>query len=159
MEMKQIIMELEGKLREERIQMEDLEKKVNFWMAALDSAEKEMKTRKDNVSSLEMMIEAAKEGHFGLKEAAKAVEEAKPVEETVKAENKAKKETVERIDARHRGAFVIKVNQYDNVEDRFKSQKIAARELHWDQSSVCKFMKLGREEQLRRKGFALLWEY
>ena len=66
MEMKMIIDQLEEQLKKEKLEAEDLEKKVCQWMAMLENAEEALKVKKDNVTSLEMMIEAAKEGHFGL---------------------------------------------------------------------------------------------
>ena len=161
MEMKQIIEQLEGKLKQEKLQVESLEKNVEALMKALEEAEKDLKVKRDNVGSLEMMIEAAKEGHFGLTEKKQehTEEPAKTIEKienpaVVKAEKK-----VRNLDWRHRDAFVIKLNEHDNVLDRWRTQKAAARSLGWDQSSVCKFMKLNKEQQIQRKGFALVWEY
>lgn len=160
MEMKQILEQLEGKLKQEKIQVEGLEKNVEAMMKALEEAEQELKVRKDNVGSLEMMIEAAKEGHFGLTEkkteAVKAeVKEIKKIENPMIVKASPKKN----LDWRHKDACVLKLNEHDNVEDRWRTQKAAARSLGWDQSSVSKFMKLTKDQQLQRKGFALVWEY
>lgn len=163
MEMKQILEQLEGKLKQEKTQVEGLEKNVEAMMKALEEAEKELKVRKDNVGSLEMMIEAAKEGHFGLTEKTEAVKaEVKKIENPaiVKSDaNATKKGSAKNPEWKHKDAFVVKLNEYNNVEDRWRTQKAAARSLGWDQSSVCKFMKLNRDQQLQRKGFALVWEY
>lgn len=148
MEMKDILMELEEKLQEAKTQAKDWEAKRNFWKAAYESAETELKKLQDDIESLEMMIEAGKTVKVKDGETAKKTKQ--------KAE---KKEQPVKVDARHRGAFVVKINQFDNVEDRFKSQATAAKMLGWNQSSVCKFMQLAKDEQIRRKNFALVWEY
>ena len=166
MEMKQIIKELEDKLEEAKTQMEDWVAKEKFWKAAVETAHKEMSLLEDNIGSLEMMIEAAKEGHFGLTEKKAKVEAVIGTAETKAEEPEAEKAEEETPvkdkrtdDNRHKGACVIKLNQYDNVDDRWKTQKAAARGLNWDQSSVSKFMKLDKDQQIRKKGFALIWEY
>ena len=166
MEMKQIIKELETKLEENKSQVEDWEAKINFWTEAVKTAEKELAIAKDNIASLEMMIEAAKEGHFGLisrkvseKKTAMVInKEIEPETEKVAEEDDSEKEK-EHPDNRHKNACVLKLNRYANVEDRWRTQKQAAKALNWDQSSVCKFMKLNTETQINKKGFALVWEY
>lgn len=151
MEMKQIITELEEKLKETKTQLEDWEAKENFWAEALKTAQEKTSLLRDNVASLELMIGAAKEGHFDLN-AAKA--------EKPKREPKAEKpKETEEVDPQHKRAGVYKINRYDNIEDRWKSQRAAARALGWDQSSLCKFVKLNKDTQIRKKGFALVWEY
>ncbi len=160
MEMKEILKELESKLEEAKTQQKDWEAKKAFWKAAVESAEKELNILNDDVSSLEMMIEAAKEGHFGNKEQAVTSVIAKDTEkEHPKEKQETEKKEPKQLDWKHKNAYVIKLNRYDNVEDRWRTQRAAAKGLNWDQSSVCKFMKLDKEQQLRKKGFALVWEY
>lgn len=164
MEMKQIIRELENKLEETKAKIEEMDAKDKMWSAALEQVRKELSIERDNLSSLEMMIEAAKEGHFGLvskktvvNDIIKKETEEEPEEETEKeAEKESEKE---HADNRHKNACILKLNRYNNVDDRWRTQRQAAKALNWDQSSVCKFMKLSIESQINRKGFALVWEY
>lgn len=152
MEMKDIIKELEEKLKETKTQVEDWEAKEKFWTEAVKTAQNALRVLRDNTTSLEMMIEAAKEGHFGLNGMAKTE---KPKQETKVEKPKEEK----KVDPRHRGAGVYKINRYDNVEDRWKSQRAAAKALGWDQSGLSKFMRLSKDTQINKKGFALVWEY
>lgn len=151
MEMKDIIMELEEKLKETKAQMDEWAAKERFWKAAVEQAQKEIGVLQDNASSLEMMIEAAKEGHFGLN--GNKADKPKEPKKTVK------KTTTE--DANHRGkrVGVYMLNEYDNIQDRWKSQKEAAKALGMDQSDLSKFMRLSKDVQINKRGFALAWEY
>lgn len=162
MEMKQIMEQLEGQLKKEKLEAEELEKKVSSMKALLENAEKVLGEKRDNIMSLEMMIEAGKEGHFGLKEqkteaVVAKVEEVKPV----KAEDRPAKtiRPVKQPEFKHKNACVVQINEHDNIRDRWRTQKACARALGWDQSSVSKFMKLDKNAQIARKGFALMWEY
>lgn len=146
MEMKSIVRELEEKLKETAIQMKEWEAKKKFWVAAVESAEKELTELKDNMSNLEMMIEAAK-----------GVKEKKTAAENVIKKTKGK--NAEETDSRHKGACVLKINEYDNIEDRWRTQKEAANALNLDQSSLSKFMKLDKCSQFDKKGYAIVWEY
>ena len=113
---------------------------------ALDKAIAERDTCKGDIDALEMAIEALESGNFAAQKAAKRnPAKGKPVKVS-KAD--------ERKNANGK-AHVLKLNQYDNVLDRWPTQKAAARGMNWDQSSVCKFMKLSKEAQLKRKGFYL----
>lgn len=150
MEMKQIVKELENKLEEAKTQVEDWEAKEKFYTEAANAANKELELLKDNITSLEMMIEASKEGHFGLN-GAKA--------DKPKQEPKAVKPKEVEVDPKHKRAGVYKINRYDNIEDRWRSQRAAAKALGWDQSGLSKFMKLNKDTQINKKGFALVWEY
>lgn len=152
MEMKDIIKELEEKLEETKAQMKEWGSKRDFWKAAVEQAEKEITVLQDNTSSLEMMIEAAKEGHFGLN-GNKADKPKEPKKQAVK------KTATE--DNNHRGkrVGVYKLNEYDNIEDRWKSQRDAAKALGMDQSDLSKFMRLSKDVQISKRGFALAWEY
>ena len=171
MEMKQIMEQLEGQLKKERIEVEDLEKRVAVMKAALENAEEALNVHKDNITSLEMMIEAGKEGHFGLKELksepitiVKSINEFKQVKESAVKEEKKEpiktaKKPVKQPEFKHKNAFVVQINEYDNVMNRWRTQKAAARSLNWDQSSVSKFMQKDKRAQIKQKGFALIWEY
>jgi len=116
---------------------------------ALDKAVAERDACKADIDALEMAIEALESGNFAAQKAAKK----NPINEKPVKVSKAD----ERKNA-NKKAHVLKLNQYDNVLDRWPTQKAAARGMNWDQSSVCKFMKLSKEVQLKRKGFYLAWD-
>ena len=151
MEMKDIINELEEKLKETKAQMDEWVSKEKFWKAAVEQAQKEIGVLQDNISSLEMMIEAAKEGHFGLN--GNKADKPKEPKKTVK------KTATEDVSHRGKRVGVYMLNEYDNIQDRWKSQREAAKALHMDQSDLSKFMKLSKDMQISKRGFALAWEY
>ena len=168
MEMKQIIEQLEDQLKKEKIEVEELEKRTAMMKAALDNAMEALNVHKDNITSLEMMIEAGKEGHFGLKElktepvtivaAVKEIKES-AIEEQKKEPKKSVKKPVKQPEFKHRDACIVKLNEYDNVLDRWRTQKAAARSLNMSQSTVCLIMKQDKMVQIKNRGYALMWEY
>lgn len=144
--MEEMIKELEEKLKEVMTQKKDWEAKEKFWTEAVNTAKKELKVLNEDIENLEIMIEAAK----GLR--------------TVKCDKKAKKSPIvktkeEEIDPKHKKAMVLQINQYDTVTNRWKTQREAAKELETDQSTICKFMKMSKDVQIQKKGFALIWQY
>ena len=167
MEMKTIIEQLREQLDKERSEVKDLESRVAMMKAALENAEEALNVHKDNISSLEIMIEAGKEGHFGLKElktepitivtAVKEIKE-QPVQEDKKPAKKSVK-PVKQPEFKHKNACIVKLNEYDNVLDRWRTQKSAARSLNMSQSTVCMIMKQDKLVQLKNRGYALVWEY
>lgn len=170
-EMKKILEMMEQKLQNLRPLVGQYEAKVADLEARLEKARIEAKETRDKVESLEMAMDALKLSDGD--EEAIVVTEPKATDKKivtvveVNPDNTVK--TVESreinvskkkdIDWRHKDACVVKINRYDNIDDRWRSQKAAARALNWSQSSVCNFMKLSKEQQINRKGFALVWEY
>ena len=176
MEMRKVLEEMEANLENQRGVVLLYESRVKILQENFDKAKKElddemalMKVAKDDVYALEQAIEMLKMSSFAQKPT--TVEPAKAVPKNVvkkinKTVNEKSEETVELtkknmkdLTWKHKKAYVLKLNEYDNVLDRWPSQKAAARNLNWDQSSVCKFMKLSKETQMKRKGFYLTWEY
>ena len=176
MEMSKVLEEMEANLENHKGVVLLYESRVKILQETFDKAQKELndelallKVAKDDAYAIEQAIEMLKMGSFAQKsttaEPAKAVPK-NVVKQTNKTVNEKNKETVEPtkknmkdLTWKHKKAYVLKLNEYDNVLDRWPSQKAAARNLNWDQSSVCKFMKLSKETQLKRKGFYLTWEY
>ena len=148
MEMKDIVKELEAKLTEAKDKEKDWEAKEKFWTEAVNTAKKELSILKEDIGNIEMMIEAAKGIHC--KYADEKTEKHKP--------KKVSKEEIP-IDPRHRKAMILQLNQYDTVTNRWKTQREAAKELKIDQSSLSKFMRLEKDVQIQRRGFALVWQY
>ena len=176
MEMAEILKEMEANLDNQKAVLKLHESKVEILQDAFNKAQKELNdelarltTVKDDVFATEQAIDMLKMGSFAQKKA----EETTDVKAEVKEEEKAakpemiaaepKKSTtrkqVKQLEWKHKGAYVLQLNKYGNILDRWSSQKAAARSMRWDQSSVSKFMKLDKEVQLKKKGFYLAWEY
>ena len=157
--MKEILKELESKLQEAKRQAEACEAKEKFISAELDAVRKELTAKKNNISSLELMIESAKEYRNNIPEVVRLDSDTK-IQKTRRTSTAKVKPIRESFDRRkHVGACVLKLNEYDNVEDRWLTQTEAAKALKWNQSSISTFMKLDKETQIAKKGFALVWEY
>lgn len=160
MEMKEILKELENKLQEAKKQAEACEAKEKFISAELDTVRKELNAKKNNISSLELMIESAKEYRNNIPEVVRLDSDTKIQKISKRHSTLAVEPIRESFDRRkHVGACILKLNEYDNVEDRWLTQTAAAKALKWNQSSVSNFMKLDKETQISKKGFALVWEY
>ena len=105
------------------------------------------------------MIESAKEYRNNIPEVVRLDSDTK-IQKTRRTSTAKVKPIRESFDRRkHVGACVLKLNEYDNVEDRWLTQTEAAKALKWNQSSISTFMKLDKETQIAKKGFALVWEY
>lgn len=173
MEMREILKEMETNLANQKAVVTLYESRVKILQEAFDKAEKAMldeidklKTAKDDAYATEQAIEMLKMGSFAQQKAAKETTVKAEVTDVKADEKKAgtkkteNRKRTERSDVqKHKGAYVLQLNKYDNVMDRWPSQKAAARNMRWDQSSVSKFMKLDKDVQLKKKGFYLAWEY
>ena len=166
MNMQDIIHDMEVNLENHRGVLLLYEEKVKAAQKIFDEAEKALleekkkyNTAKDKVDAISMALESLKMGGF----ATNIPMEKAPVK-IVSPEPEIKKDISEKkklrnLDWKHKNACVIQINEYDNVIDRFRSQNAAARKLNWSQSSISHFMKFSKDEQIRKKGFALVWEY
>lgn len=168
MEMRKVLEEMDANLENQRAVVLLYESRVKILQENFDKAKKElddemalMKIAKDDAYALEQAIDMLKMSSFAQKPV--TVEVTKTVKTkrvTVKeAQNEKESKDNKSNASDHKGAYVLMMNGYDNILDRWPSQKTAARHMNWDQSSVCKFMKLSKETQLKRKGFYLAWEY
>ena len=172
MEMRKVLEEMEANLENHKGLVILYESRVKILQEAFDKAKKELddeiallKVAKDDAYAIEQAIDLLKMGSFAQKPATEETAKAAPVKvvKTVCKTDSKKTETTNKNDKdltwKHKRAHVLKLNEYDNVLDRWPTQKSAARALGWDQSSICKFMKIDKNTQIKRKGFYLAWEY
>lgn len=117
------------------------EKEVEEANKRLEKAKDDLKRMNDMLESVKMSIESLEIAGF------------KP--ELFKEE---KEEKVE-VDPRHKGAFILQMNEYDNVIDRFKNQREASEKIGVSQSAVCYRMKKSKDLQIKSYGTYLAWEY
>ncbi len=178
MEMRKVLEEMETNLENHKGVVLLYESRVKILQEAFDKAKKELDEElahltvaKDDVYAIEQAIDMLKMGSFAQKPTTEETAKAVPVKVTKmvyetnskKTETKSMAKTTNKNDKdlmwKHKRAHVLKLNEYDNILDRWPTQKLAARALGWDQSSICKFMKLDKNTQIKRKGFCLAWEY
>ena len=114
----------------------------------VEEANKKLEKAKDDLKRMNDMLESVKMGIESLEMAG-----FKP--ELFEEE---KEEKVD-VDPRHKGAFILQMNEYDNVINRFKSQKDASETIGISQSAVCYRMKKSKDLQIKSYGTYLAWEY
>lgn len=167
MEMNAILKEMEANLENMKGALVLYEARVKILQENFDKAQKELEEEKakmkpiiDDAYALEQSIEMLKLGNFAKGKANTETTE-KKVEKTVTKKNEKPevKKDEESMMWKHKKAYVLKLNEHNNVLDRWPSQKAAARAMNWDQSSVSKFMRMPYTSQLKKKGFYLCWEY
>lgn len=147
-------------LKEQEMAVAECEKAMEKAMAEMDSAEKKLNSLKGKYDALVKMKEAY-ESAFGLNgedEVNKKTEE-KEEKTEVKESEKYVKKPVKQLNWRHKNARLIAFNRNGEKIGDYATQAAAARALKWDQSSISRFMKFGKDEQIRKKNFYFAWEY
>lgn len=117
------------------------EREVEEANKRLEKAKDDLKRMNDMLESVKMSIESLELAGF------------KP--ERFKEEEKEKVE----VDPHHKGAFILQMNEYDNVINRFKSQKDASETIGISQSAISYRMKKSKDLQIKCYGTYLAWEY
>ena len=119
----------------------------------LNKAREELNAVKERLESIKLSIDALEMGGFVAdnKYVNKKKEEVVAKQPLVKP--------VKQIDWKHKNAFVIVLNEFDNVIDRFRTQGLAAKKLGISQAMVGYWLKKPKEAQLKKLGYHLAWEY
>ena len=147
--LKMNIAELEPKI-------EDLRKKINDYHGKLKEAEDELNNLTNQYESLRMSRESLELIDVSKKTAI----EKNPSDGTAQNTKTAKPvKPVKKLTWTTKNAKLLKIDRFDNVLGRYPSQVAAARDMHWDQSSLSRFMKFSREQQIAKKNFYFKWEY
>ena len=128
----QNMMEMEPKIKA-------LEKKYYDTQKKLDETEAELKAMKDQYESLRFCKES--------------------LELIDIKQNEAPKEKVNKVLGPRKDPVLVKLDRYNNTLGTYSTQKAAAREMGWDQSSICRFMKFTKDQQISKKGFCFQWEH
>lgn len=147
-------------LKEQEGKIAECEKAMEKIMAEQESAEKKLNRLKGRYDALVKMKEAY-ESVFGLN--AEDEPKKEDIKETVETKE-TKTETVSKASKKeltwkHKSARLIAFDRNGNQIGNYATQAAAARAMNWDQSSISRFMKFGREEQIRKKNFYFKWEY
>jgi len=143
--------EAENKINDLLNKAEEAEAQMIKYRDEAEQVEAENKLMFNNVAALRKSLAALQEADFNL------------TEEEIKEEKQeaAKKEMLANVKVKPVKSWVKhkgEIGQYKpdgTIINSYTSQKSAAIGLRWDQSSVCKFMKLDRQTQIRKKGFYL----
>lgn len=138
----------------EKIEKENEENVVKA-TEKLDATRKELHEIKDRKDSLVMSLESMKMGGFV------AHVDAKPIEilpEKVEEKIPVVK-PVKQIAWKHAKPFIIKLNEFDNIEDRYSTQGRAAKKLDVSPSTIFNWLKKPKEWMLKKYGFYLVWEF
>jgi len=163
MEMIEIINEMRKNLEDMAPEMKMLEQEIekkNKEIEKLQNEKNEMENKfadlKNRSASLEMSLDILKEGGFELKDYIVSKQE-EPVADEKKEHKESKKAYSNK--ANHKNAFVLILNEYDNVIDRFRTQGLAAKKLNLGQTTVSYWMRRTKEQQLKKLGYYMAWEY
>lgn len=109
----------------------------------------ELRSVKDQLDAMKMSIETLEMGGFVAHIDGKSVEVKKAEPKKVSA----------KLEWKHQNAFVLMMNEFDNVIDRFRTQGAAAKKLKISQATVSYWMRRSKENQLKKLGYYLAWEY
>lgn len=126
------------------------EKEVAEANQKLAKATEEYRSVKDQLEALKMSIDALEMGGFIGHVDGKVIEVKKAAEP---------KKVPAKIEWKHQNAFVLMLNEFDSVLDRFRTQGMAAKKLKLSQSNISYWMKKTKEAQLKKLGYYLIWEY
>ena len=84
--------------------------------------------------------------------------EVKEIKETAeKVEKTGKTKRIKQIPWTRKNGTLVRYDRNGKEMQKFVSQKAAARDMGWNQSSMSIFVRLKPEEQVRRKGFYFRW--
>ena len=137
--------------------LKDLEKTVEDYRKLLSGAETELTEIRAKVEGLQMAKESMEMA--GLSMGRKAPEDAISEETVKKAEEIADEHKPPKLKWTTKDAKLAQKDRNGKTMNVFRTQSAAARFLHWDQSSISRFMKLDREAQISKKNFYFAWEY
>lgn len=164
MDILEIVKQIEENLKKIIPLMEMREKKLaecekiaEEAMMAAEAADKEYKEIKGQYEALTKAKEALTAGGFPQETEKKT--EVKTEEKKIEDKNviKTNKKKIEQIIFTRKSGTLYRYDRDHSFLGKYPSQKSAARDLGWDQSSISRFMKFPIEKQIQKKGFYLKW--
>ena len=159
MELNEIYEGLKENLKNLTPEREKLETIVEDYHTMIESYKKKLETAEEKLKEI-------KDKEFALKSAMENLELI-DVKEADASEMK-KEETMPAMEPtvrkrqlqwKHKSARLIQIDRNGKEIGNYPSQAAAARKMNWDQSSLSRFMKFGKDEQIRKKNFYFMWEY
>ena len=159
MELNEIYEGLKENLKNLTPEREKLETIVEDYHTMIESYKKKLETAEEKLKEI-------KDREFALKSAMENLELI-DVKEANAPETK-KEETMPAMEPtaqkrqlqwKHKSARLIQIDRNGKEIGNYPSQAAAARKMNWDQSSLSRFMKFGKDEQIRKKNFHFMWEY
>lgn len=161
MELNEIYEGLKTNLKNLTPEREKLETIVEDYHTMIESYKKKLETA-------EMQLKEIKDKEFALKSAMENLElidvkgaNTPETKEEVKTEEKNAEpvKKVRQLQWKHKNARLIQIDRNGKEIGNYPSQAAASRKIGWDQSSLSRFMRFGKEEQIRKKNFYFMWEY
>ena len=160
MELNEIYEGLKENLKNLTPEREKLETIVEDYRVMMESYKKKLETAEERLKEI-------KDQEFALKSAMENLElidvkganapEMKK-EETTEQKTEPQKKT-RQLQWKHKSVRLIQIDRNGKEIGNYPSQAAAARKMNWDQSSLSRFMKFGKDEQIRKKNFYFMWEY
>lgn len=134
--------------------VEDCHTRMAEMMRELETAQTRLKEIEDKEFALKSAIENLELINVKGADAPKTKEEVKTEEKKTEPVKK-----VRQLQWKHKSARLIQVDRNGKEIGNYPSQAAAARNIGWDQSSLSRFMKFRKDEQIRKKNFYFMWEY
>lgn len=140
------ITELQGIIAEHRAEIEKHQKQI-------EAAQAELKKIQDIVEPLNFSKEALE--LTGIQE----MEEEKNETEVKKEVDKKQTKKEEFSTWTRKNPKLVRCDRNGQELGRYSTQKAAARDLGWDQSSLSRFLKFDKSQQLAKKNFYFSWAH
>lgn len=147
LKMSDIYMGMEKALKEIEPAFEEAQKKYEYFMAEAEKADATIKELETNVISLKNALKALEQGDFSA------------LNNEIEKKNEEEAKKPKPVIWHKKNPDLVRYDATGKEIGRYSSQKKAAIALHWDQSGVCRFMKLSKEAQIKRKQFYFAYEH
>lgn len=152
MELKSIYEGLKENLNTMAPRMKELEMEIEDYRERLEAAESELKELQDKQFALKSAMENLELIELGAEEQKSKIDKLNEVNKIIRQPIKQPRWT-------RKSGRLVQRDRNDLEIGCFVSQKAAARKLNWDQSSISRFIKSSKEEQIRKKNFYFKWEF
>ena len=152
MELKSIYDGLKENINMMAPRMKELEKEIEDYREMLEAAESELKELQDKQFALKSAMENLELIELEAEEQKSKIDKQNEVNKVIRQPIKQPRWT-------RKSGRLVQRDRNDLEIGCFVSQKAAARKLNWDQSSISRFIKFSKEEQIRKKNFYFKWEF
>ena len=157
-QMEPMTLELQKKIEEHKAKIKEIETesklKIDEHQSQIDEAAAELKKIQDIVESLNLSKETLETTVIEEKKEVSTVDDEKKKREADRARRQQAKEFSTWTT---KNPKLVKMDRNGRELGRYNTQKAAAREMGWDQSSMSRFLKFNKDQQLMKKNFYFTW--
>lgn len=146
----EIYVGLEQNLAEIEPKMKELQKKIAEYRKKMEEAENELTALSNQFESLRMSKESLELIDVSKKEA---------TDKAASEEKEPEKKSIKKLKWTTKNARLLKLDRYDNILGDYSTQRAAARDMGWDESSMSRFLKFNKDQQIAKKNFYFRYKY